>query len=838
MLKASMHRSFASWSDNHKDINFVDVTEECAMMGKPNQDCELVELWVTSLQGEAGDSVDRAATATAAYFRSTGERISPVISTFGPGGQVGRGFRYTNGEIAHRKTGSGAFEPGDAAATAVTIDGGAVAVRHTARIDATGKPTRVYQVEWLTAVPSDGAVLVIESVGTDDSDGAIGDNVTLVGGFTFANPEGMTDLAVIETTAAVVSFNKNLCWYLDSTFCSHFHKLKGLGSASPGSVLLGMQVALFSVFAFSALIIGFQLFKVLSRTACHGGTIGARLKKTMEEISKWSIVGLTIRLICLWSPPIAYMNVFLPCWDCYDFEGAATHEVGHVLGLSHPDAAADELQTGVVPAGTAPGENVFSRALSVARMNASSCGLPWDDVAAGVPAGATDLDAATGLRDSIMEAFTQHNPSVCLTDDDLEALNVLYPQCTYAMGAPVCFKTDYMIGWIRLFVWVGMPVIISLLFVMLLSAFVRDHQLKRLGSARNLIKQKSQEVKGERQKARRASVEAQQLAEALDMQIATEETRVNERAQRLSVQMVAAHLDTLGCSSGESTPGSAGGGGGGGGGAGGGAGGGGGGTRAHSSLSAGSAEEASSQHRGISFRHGAQGMARALGGLTHSGSTVATDTNSPLRQQGSREGWLRKKSVKDTADDNSRGSGGGGGGARAKASRLLKPPKDLKTWRRRWFVLHEGRLAYFADEQKRARKGVFLLRACAVDEGRSGSGSGGGGGGGHEPHTLVLTQQGGMQLTLQAASADELLQWKLALAEEARGRRFVPSASSSVESMGAHGGSPTARPTRLESIDDVGAEGEDDEEREPPVSYDVDDDDDDDDDDDEPVQVD
>ena len=27
-----------------------------------------------------------------------------------------------------------------------------------------------------------------------------------------------------------------------------------------------------------------------------------------------------------------------------------------------------------------------------------------------------------------MEAFTQHNPSVCLTYDDLEALNVNYPQ--------------------------------------------------------------------------------------------------------------------------------------------------------------------------------------------------------------------------------------------------------------------------------------------------------------------------------------------------------------------------------------------------------------------------
>ena len=72
---------------------------------------------------------------------------------------------------------------------------------------------------------------------------------------------------------------------------------------------------------------------------------------------------------------------------------------------------------------------------------------------------------------------------------------------------------------------------------------------------------------------------------------------------------------------------------------------------------------------------------------------------------------------------------------------------------------------------------------------------------------------------------DELLEWKLALAEEARGRRFMPS--SSVESMSA----AAARPTRLESIDDVGAEGEDDEDREPPVSYDDDDDD-------EPVQID
>jgi len=38
-LKASMHRAFASWSDNHKDINFVEVTEECKAIGQDYEGC-------------------------------------------------------------------------------------------------------------------------------------------------------------------------------------------------------------------------------------------------------------------------------------------------------------------------------------------------------------------------------------------------------------------------------------------------------------------------------------------------------------------------------------------------------------------------------------------------------------------------------------------------------------------------------------------------------------------------------------------------------------------------------------------------------------------------------
>jgi len=37
----------------------------------------------------------------------------------------------------------------------------------------------------------------------------------------------------------------------------------------------------------------------------------------------------------------------------------------------------------------------------------------------------------------------------------------------------VCYKTEYYIGWIRLGVWVGLPIIFMLIFICLLSASVR-----------------------------------------------------------------------------------------------------------------------------------------------------------------------------------------------------------------------------------------------------------------------------------------------------------------------------------------------------------------------------
>ena len=54
--------------------------------------------------------------------------------------------------------------------------------------------------------------------------------------------------------------------------------------------------------------------------------------------------------------------------------------------------------------------------------------------------GAGQRPEGAEVRPSIMKALTQHNPSVCLSEDDLEAINTLYPDCTHQISVPVCFK--------------------------------------------------------------------------------------------------------------------------------------------------------------------------------------------------------------------------------------------------------------------------------------------------------------------------------------------------------------------------------------------------------------
>ena len=126
-------------------------------------------------------------------------------------------------------------------------------------------------------------------------------------------------------------------------------------------------------------------------------------KRVMDEVSKISVLATTMRLLLLWAPPVTYVLIFLPCWECYDFEAAAAHEVGHALGLMHPDQA------------VASGANLRWRGTGEGAARSAPCDDPWSAVVAEPP------DAS--VAPSIMLAFTQFNKGVCLSQDDLDALN-------------------------------------------------------------------------------------------------------------------------------------------------------------------------------------------------------------------------------------------------------------------------------------------------------------------------------------------------------------------------------------------------------------------------------
>jgi len=476
-LQAAMHRAFATWSANHQYINFVDVTSECAKLhGGVYENCSLIELWVTARDDSAGVVSLEAASA---------ESIPRVA------GQAGvPNFRFTSG-------------------------------------------------------------------------------VT-------------TTYTMIETYRARIKFGTGNCWYLDSTFCSYFHAMKAY--QDPETVHLAGQLTCLMLAGISGLFLTLQITYVVA--VAGGNSCRERCKNALQEISKWSSCLTAIKLVLFVTPLLFYFFIFLPCWDCFDFEAAAVHEVGHVLGLGHPDLASQELHSACDPSCGGqpictcglPGKNVYNAdlwegkrmGLTAADLTAvgdtddddsdnvgigytyealgpfvrdSSCKVSFESVLEGIPPDYAGT-LVSEVRESIMISFTQHNPGVCLSEDDLEGLFTLYPDCTHSIGEPVCFKIEHYLGWIRLGIFVLLPAIIALLITILLSSVTQRHQVKRLASAKNLLRHKSRAVAYEREraehnlrKAREMQSEVMQMQSELDLQKATEESRIEAEARKMSEAM-------------------------------------------------------------------------------------------------------------------------------------------------------------------------------------------------------------------------------------------------------------------------------------------------------------
>jgi hypothetical protein len=153
-------------------------------------------------------------------------------------------------------------------------------------------------------------------------------------------------------------------------------------------------------------------------------------------------------------PPLFYASVFRPCTECYDFRQVLTHEAGHLLGLDHPDIEGRNMRA------TAPmsGATCRSEALHARGM-------------------------ADAPAESMMLRLAQHSQHGCLSDDDLEGLNFLYPTCDGALSAVRCDKSSSRVGLLRLCTSIGLPLTVALTATLLVAVFVSRRKSSQLREA-------------------------------------------------------------------------------------------------------------------------------------------------------------------------------------------------------------------------------------------------------------------------------------------------------------------------------------------------------------------
>jgi hypothetical protein len=296
---------------------------------------------------------------------------------------------------------------------------------------------------------------------------------------------------VAEVTGGTLAFREtdDVCWYLDSQFCSGFHDWKSAWGSPAAAYAVG--VTIWFTLWFIA-IVGMVIFTVMHARQSNRDRLKAddvkldmvedepvappkrpRLDRLCRVLDEFTIVGTSLRLLLILLPWPFFSAIFGTCWSCFDFEAATAHEVGHLLGLGHPDLVPHETISNFA----ATGVNSYHAGLaSGVPLNNVSCLHPWADVRQGVPDGAA-IDSFTSQRPSIMNAFTKHNPHACLEVDDLEALNVLYPDCQGGTLTPVCDKPALNLGWLRMLLFVGGPYLI----VLLIAMFVHHLAARQLG---------------------------------------------------------------------------------------------------------------------------------------------------------------------------------------------------------------------------------------------------------------------------------------------------------------------------------------------------------------------
>lgn len=296
-------------------------------------------------------------------------------------------------------------------------------------------------------------------------------------------PSGHVAYGVDAHARSVMRFQTHLCWYLDATFCYYFQVLHEKHEVD---VLLIVRAVLLCAFTLAVMRIASILFWCIIALCCLPDSRRSRIRKRggcstgcsacLDYLSSLSPLLNVLVLFLIIFPPIFYERIFMPCWECYDFEAAMAHETGHVLGFGHPDAV--------------PENNLAAKC----RITDSTCNNPFADCAV--------MSTYQPAQKSIMHSLTQHSPRTCLSEEDMAGLYFLYPICDNLQPMSVsCVKSRRLSGWLRLAIVVGIPFLLAVLLILVPLSCLRYRdarimkQLDReLGSAHTTIQQYQQEL--------------------------------------------------------------------------------------------------------------------------------------------------------------------------------------------------------------------------------------------------------------------------------------------------------------------------------------------------------
>ena len=186
------------------------------------------------------------------------------------------------------------------------------------------------------------------------------------------------------------------------------------------------------------------------------------------------------------------------------------------------------------------------------------CMNPWEHVVDGVWDQANDMNPDSGVRQAIMYSLTEHNPKVCLTSDDIEAIYTVYPLCDgRALPSSTglkkgeagneregleCYKTQLYIGAVRVLIYIFVPILFIMVAQILILACLKRHHDEMVDELHDSRTKAVNVANKHKKKSIEMEAKAVGAQDALARQIETEDERVEERAQEMAAQMIQAKL--------------------------------------------------------------------------------------------------------------------------------------------------------------------------------------------------------------------------------------------------------------------------------------------------------